>query len=115
MIDGGGIEEAVGDHDATGGEGGEDFLADELGAAGGEEEEFGLGGHRGIVGRMLKEMADVFADGSAARFADEEGFVAGRAEGADEVADLGALAATFRSLETDEETCLTRLGHTGNP
>ena len=115
LIDGGGIEEAVGDDDLTGGEGGEDFFANELGAAGGKEQELSLGGHGPIVGRMLKKVADVFADGSAAGFADEQGFVAGGAEGFDEMADLCAFAATFRTFESDEETCLTRLGHTGNP
>jgi len=113
LVDGGGIEETIRDDDVPGGEGGEDFFADQLGAAGGKEEEFGFGRHGAIIGRVLEEVADVFADGGAAGLADEEGFMPGGVERFNEVADLRALAATFRTFETDEETCLTRVGHTG--
>ena len=67
LIDGRGIEKPVGDHGASRSEGGTDHFPDELGAACGEEEEFGFGRQRRAVGGMLEEVADHLAGWSSAR------------------------------------------------
>jgi hypothetical protein len=53
LVNGGGIHEAVGDYPTAGVQGGLDDAADQLGTAGGEEEEFGLGGH---VTALVREL-----------------------------------------------------------
>ena len=95
LVDGGGVEEAVEEHDGAGGEQGLDFFADELGAGGGEEEEFGLGGHAGPFGGVLEEVADGFANGGASWFTHELGQVAVLFEAGAEEADLRGFATAF--------------------
>lgn len=114
LIDGGGIEEPVGNDNSAGSEGGKDFFPHELSSAGGEEKNLGLGGHGPAFFGMLKEMTDVFSDGSASWLAYEKRLVASSNEQIDESPDLRTLAAAFRTFKTNKETCLTRLGHAGN-
>ncbi len=95
-------------------EGRKNCLADQLCPAGGEEQELGLGCH--IVAlrwnackrcRMLSPMG--VPPGSRTR----TGVIPALDKGFDEQLDLCALAASLGTLEGDEETCLTRVGHAG--
>ncbi len=95
LVDGGGVEEAVEEDDGAGGEQGLDFFADELGAGGGEEEEFGFGGHAGPFRGVLQEVADGFANGGASGFPHEFGRVAVLFEAGAEEADLRGFATAF--------------------
>ncbi len=95
LVDGGGIEEAVEEHDGAGGEQGVDFFADELGAGSGEEEEFGFGGHAGAFRGVLEEVADRFTNGGASGFAHEFGRVAVLFEAGAKETDLRGFATAF--------------------
>lgn len=60
---------------------------------------------------MLQEVSDVFPDRRSARLTNQDGGDSGGGKGFDEQIDLRGLAAALGPLETDEETCLTRVGH----
>ena len=104
LINGGRIEKPVTDHDAARLKGGENFFANELGAAGGEEEEFGLGNEVFAFRRVLEEVADRLAGGGSTGFADEKRLAAGLAEFFGEEGNLGGFPAAFRAFECDEKT-----------
>jgi hypothetical protein len=77
---------------------------------GGKEQQLRLRRQGVPFRRMLKEVADVFPNGSAAGLPNQDRFLAHATQILDELPNLRALAATFRTLETDEETCLTHVG-----
>jgi hypothetical protein len=103
LIGDGGIEKAVAEDNLAGGEGGTDDLTDELGAAGVEEEKLGLGGHVLIGFAVLEGVADFFADGGAARFAQNAHGAAKGAEAFGKGGDLGGFAAAFGAFEGDAD------------
>jgi len=102
LVDGGGIEEAVGENPGASFEGGEDDLAHEFGAAGEEEEEFRLGGHAAAFGRVFEEVADRFAEGSAARFTGDNNHLSKCGEPLGKAFDLGRFARCFAAFEGDK-------------
>lgn len=104
LVDGGRVHEAVADDDAVFGEGWLDDFADELGAACGEEEEFGLGGEGLALRRVLEKMADRLACRCAAGFPEEKRVVARGAQVVGEEADLGGFPAALRPFECDEKS-----------
>ena len=89
LINGGGIEVAVAEDDFTRLEGGLDYFAGKLGAAGGKEEEFRLRAHRlpGLV--VLDEIAQGFAEGGAAGFAGQQDLMAAGLQVVRKGLDLG--------------------------
>ena len=89
LINGGGIEVAVTKDDFTGLEGGLDYFAGQLGAAGGKEEEFRLRAHRlpGLV--VLDEVTQGFAEGSAAGFTGQQDLMAAGLQVVRKGLDLG--------------------------
>jgi hypothetical protein len=89
-------------------------LADKLRPTGSEKEKFGFGRHCAALCRMLQEVSDALADGCAAGFADHNRRVACGRKRFGKQSDLCALAASFRTLEADEETYLTVLAHHGD-
>ena len=109
LVDGGGIEEAIRDDPGAGGEGGLDDLADQLRAAGGEEEQLGLRDHAAAFLGELEQVADGLAEGRAAGLAGEEDGVAGLLQPGGEAADLRGFTAAFRAFEGDEDA--VRTGH----
>ncbi len=104
LINGGRIEKSVTNHNEASLEGRENFFANELGAAGGEEEEFGLRHEIVAFRRMLEEMADRLAGGGSSGLADQERFMARLAEMIGEEGNLGGFPAAFRAFECDEKT-----------
>ena len=86
-------------------------MTDQLGPARREEKELGLGGHFVALHGMLQEMSDAFADRRAPRLTNQDRGDSGGGKGVDEQIDLRGLAAALGPLESDEETCLTRVGH----
>ena len=104
LVNGGGIEEAVTEDDLPCGERGGNALADVLGAAGGKEEELGLGGHALARFVVLEELADGLAEGRAARLTGQHDAVAGGLKTLSEGGDLGRLSAAFAAFEGDEQT-----------
>ena len=99
LIRGGGIVKAVAHDDFAGGEGRADEFADDLRTAGVHQEQLGLGGHRMVVQAVLEGVADFFADGRAAGFAQRADFVAERLQAVGEQLDLRGLAAAFGAFE----------------
>jgi predicted RNA-binding protein with PUA-like domain len=75
-----------------------------LGAAGGEEEEFGLRHKVFALRCVLEEVADRLAGGGSTWLADEERISAGLAEFVGEEGNLGGFTAAFRAFECDEKT-----------
>ena len=63
---------------------------------------------------MLQKVPDAFADRRAAGLADQDGRAAYGRQQFDKQADLSALAASLRTLEANEETCLTHVGYAGD-
>jgi hypothetical protein len=70
LENGGGVVEAVGNDPISSSKGGMDELSDELGSAGGKEEEFRLGGHRLAYGIVFEEVANDFPHWGTAGFTD---------------------------------------------
>src|SRR5690606_37892061 len=113
LIHRGGVEKAIGNNDASGGQSGENGFPDHLGPTGGEKEQLGLGSHGVTLWSMLEQMADVFADRGAARFPDEHRGLTALAEIFEEPTDLRTFTATLGTLETDEKTIWNHAGHAG--
>jgi len=114
LIRRGGIVETVAHDDLSGGEGGADDFADELGAAGVHQQQLSLGGHRVVLKTVLECVADLLANGRAARFAMRAHAIAERGEPFDEQPHLRGLAAAFRAFEADEEAFHFITGKTFN-
>lgn len=108
LIDGRGIQKTVGNDHPVRKQRWQDHLPDKLRAAGGEKQKLGLRHHGQPLLRMLQKVADLLADGGAARLAHEDRLAACRPQAFDQPADLRAFAAALRPFEGDEETCLTR-------
>ena len=104
LINGGRIEKPVTNHNAASLEGGSDFFANELGAAGGEEEEFGLGHEVVALWCVLEEVADRLSGRGATRLADQERLMARLAEMIGEEGNLSRFSAAFRAFECNEKT-----------
>jgi hypothetical protein len=111
LIDRGRIKKTIRDDDLACIEGRKERLADQLCTAGGEEQELGLDCHVMALEGMLQEMPNALADGRAARFANHHGRDSRARKGFDQQLYLCALAAPLGTLESDKETCLTRVGH----
>lgn len=103
LIDGSGVVEAVADDDAASVQSRKDFFPDELGAAGGEEEEFGFGGEECPVFGILQQVANGFAGVGAARLASDEWRGAHFRQALGEELDLSGFAAGFGALESDKQ------------
>jgi len=88
LVDGCGIQKAVGDHDAPGFQGRADDFPHELGAAGGEEKEFGFRGEGLSFRRMLKEVTDHFPGRCPPGFAHQQGIMPQGTQGFRKEADL---------------------------
>ena len=102
LVDGGGIEVAVAQHDSAARQGGGDDLAHDLGAGGGEEQELGLGAHFVAAGVVDDNVADLFADLGAARLTGGDNLAADFLQVLGEAGELGGFAAAFGPLEGDE-------------
>jgi hypothetical protein len=99
LIDGGGVEEPIKDDEGAGFQQWADFFADELSAAGGEEQKLGLRGHGCSFFGVLKEMADAFAKLRAAGLTQDHDNATRSFEPRTKQSDLRGLAAAFRAFE----------------
>ena len=88
LVGEGGADEAVGEDELVPGESGADDLLDELGPAGHVEHHLAGDAHV-VVGGVEEDAADLFADGSAAWFADLADGKAGAAEAVGQANELG--------------------------
>jgi predicted RNA-binding protein with PUA-like domain len=104
LIDRGGIKESVADHDLSGFQSGQDFFTNQLRAARGKEQKFGLGHESLALGGMLQKMSDQFAGDGSTRFADQKRLATVAAEFVGQQGDLGGFSATLRTFERDEKT-----------
>ena len=104
LVDDAGIVETIGQDPLAIGERGEDGLPDELGAAGGEEEEFGLRAHAAAFRRVFEEVPDDFAQRGATGFPGGEAANPASFQQGTDLPDLGGFPATFGSFETDKHT-----------
>ena len=119
LIDGCRIEKPVGDHGASSKQRRADHFPDELGPAGGEEEELGFGCQRRSLGGMLEKVADHLAGGGAAGLAHQQRLLSQGPQSFREEADLGGLSASLRAFECEKKSfagraCFHRASvHTG--
>ena len=104
LINGGRIEEPVGDHSASREQRGADHFPDELGAAGGKEEKLGFGSQRFSLGGMLQKMPDGLAGGRSAGFAHQQRVLPPGLQGFLKEADLGGLPAALRAFEGEKNS-----------
>jgi hypothetical protein len=84
--------------------GGLNDLSRELGAARGEKQKFRLGSHGGGGSVILKKVADGFPDGSSPGFPERHDLTTLRTEKPSKPADLGRLACSLPSFESDENS-----------
>lgn len=103
LVGDGRVKETIAKNDLAGGEGGADDLADQLGAAGIDEEELGFGREGASRGVMFEDGADFLADGGSAGFAQRADGFAGGAEAFGQQSDLGGFAGAFGAFKSDEE------------
>lgn len=85
-------------------DGGEDEFADELCAAGSEEEEFSLRIHVFAGVGVFEDVADAFADFSTTGFAGDDGGFVSILKAFSEAADLSGFTAAFGAFKGDKDT-----------
>ena len=102
LVDAGGIEEAVAQHDRAALDRRPDHLLDMVGARRGEQHRLHLRAER-LGGARQQHMAHGFGARRAARFARHQDVMAGRPQLVGQPGDLRRLAGPFATLEGDEE------------
>src|SRR5205085_7326874 len=102
LVNGSGIEEAIGDDDRALVERRLDRFAHKLGAARFEKQHFGLRCHAETFRSELEEVTDFFADRRAAGLAGDERAHSSLLEPRGEPLDLRRFPAAFRTFECDE-------------
>lgn len=102
LVDGGGVEKPVAEHDITAEQGGSNHFAYQLGAGGGEEEKLGFGAHFVAFGIVDDDIADLFTDFGTARLAGGQHLAAQELKVLREARDLSRFAAAFGAFEGDK-------------